>query len=360
MVTLPDFSGFSGTSLIGLLLRLQWNEPYRLVGQASGLRLNITGRQRVLKKGRHFFALLDKNLFRAASFPFRLCTSLMVLGHLRLVKAWNFVRLPYFFQFDSQTLYLLTFDKWLLHFSNQMAFFYSRTLLSEHGKLFCAHLLSPSEFDGSLFDVHSPSSVCLFDHHRVRYPCLVPCSLSIHAFLNSSTSFVAAALRYDAIPFFFCCTGVIFLFSFSLCSVTNISSLIFNIHRIPVISKYCHTNTSALFQSRLINSCFTFGSCLPMVIVCFEYFSFIMTFSSRLKYSKIWSGSSWSDSFNLFACSHLFISWYSDMMTHGPVSDWYKTIEFMVEGIMPSFAIAILSMWDPTLNRSLLPVKDGD
>ncbi|GKD61802.1 hypothetical protein Tco_1299311 [Tanacetum coccineum] len=41
----------------------------------------------VLKKGRDFSALLDSNLLRAVSLPFRLCTSLMVFGYLRLVNA---------------------------------------------------------------------------------------------------------------------------------------------------------------------------------------------------------------------------------------------------------------------------------
>ncbi|GJY82201.1 hypothetical protein Tco_0494952 [Tanacetum coccineum] len=41
----------------------------------------------VLKNGKDFSALLDRNLLRAASFSFKLCTSLMVLGRLRLVSA---------------------------------------------------------------------------------------------------------------------------------------------------------------------------------------------------------------------------------------------------------------------------------
>ncbi|GJU93410.1 hypothetical protein Tco_1318166 [Tanacetum coccineum] len=40
----------------------------------------------VLKNGRDFSALLDKNLLRAVSLPFKLCTSLMVLGRLRILR----------------------------------------------------------------------------------------------------------------------------------------------------------------------------------------------------------------------------------------------------------------------------------
>ncbi|GJY38989.1 hypothetical protein Tco_0425353 [Tanacetum coccineum] len=41
----------------------------------------------ILNNGRDFSALLDGNLLRATCLPFRICTSLMVLGRLRLVNA---------------------------------------------------------------------------------------------------------------------------------------------------------------------------------------------------------------------------------------------------------------------------------
>ncbi|GKD25062.1 hypothetical protein Tco_1231276, partial [Tanacetum coccineum] len=59
---------------------------------------------KVLKKRRDFSALLDKNLLRAASLPFRLCTSLIVLGHLRLVRAWIFAGLALIPCFDTKCL----------------------------------------------------------------------------------------------------------------------------------------------------------------------------------------------------------------------------------------------------------------
>ncbi|GKD69187.1 hypothetical protein Tco_1323277 [Tanacetum coccineum] len=55
----------------------------------------------ILKNGRDFSALLDRNLLRAACLPFRLCTSLMVLGRLRLVNAWTFAGLALMTCFDT-------------------------------------------------------------------------------------------------------------------------------------------------------------------------------------------------------------------------------------------------------------------
>ncbi|GJS96913.1 hypothetical protein Tco_0803881 [Tanacetum coccineum] len=55
----------------------------------------------VLKKGKDFSALLDMNLFRAASFPLRFRTSLMVFGLFRLIRAWIFVGLALMPCFDN-------------------------------------------------------------------------------------------------------------------------------------------------------------------------------------------------------------------------------------------------------------------
>ncbi|GJT97475.1 hypothetical protein Tco_1092993 [Tanacetum coccineum] len=63
--------------------------------------------------------------------------------------------------------------------------------------------------------------------------------------------------------------GVIFLSSFSLCSVTNISSPILTVLGIPVISEYFHANISALSLSSVTNFCLNcVGSCLPILTAC--------------------------------------------------------------------------------------------
>nr|GEW88301.1 hypothetical protein [Tanacetum cinerariifolium] len=154
----------------------------------------------VLKNGKDFSALLDRNLLRAASLPFKLCTSLIVLGfHVSSDLAFeDFVHQP-------------------------LPLYASRKHLS---------LKSKSE---STFQSISSSEYQSFGQDL----------------LISSTSLDTALLRLMAILLFFCCTGVIFLFAFNLCSVTKTSLPILSVQEIPVILKYSHANMSALLLNMM-------------------------------------------------------------------------------------------------------------
>ncbi|GJZ30781.1 hypothetical protein Tco_0575828 [Tanacetum coccineum] len=81
----------------------------------------------ILKNGIDFSAAFDKNLFRLASFPFRLCTSFNVLGEGMLVMAWAFHHKPgsrpclRLFNIPYGLLLAVTFDDHVIHTNFQIS-----------------------------------------------------------------------------------------------------------------------------------------------------------------------------------------------------------------------------------------------
>ncbi|GKA71927.1 hypothetical protein Tco_0778143 [Tanacetum coccineum] len=110
-------------------------------------------------------------------------------------------------------------------------------------------------------------------------------SRGILDFLNSSNSLDAVALHSGAIPFLFCCLGILFLGGFQLFLILPIPWMLWRFIRGPSLS----------------------------------YFVALM-----FTHSETMSGASGNDSFSLFICSHLLISCSSEYYVLRGVGLYYQ------------------------------------
>ncbi|GKD69941.1 hypothetical protein Tco_1324031, partial [Tanacetum coccineum] len=227
-----DFSGLARIGLMGLSVNTLMGTTIILSVEATRYITNtsplIGVLLRALKNGSDLSTPFKRNRLRDVSFPLRLYISLSVLGSFRLVIALTFEGLaliPCLVMRGTLDHYVVNIGfKVLLNLI--IKYLVDQSLASK--KHFCQDPERDSTFQSISSKGLQSLGQALFMYvkstHILQPPSLFftmtgLATLNVPAFVSASTSLQAALCHSGANPHFFCLTGSVFLYSFSLCSV---------------------------------------------------------------------------------------------------------------------------------------------